>query len=244
MLTCSCAGKFAAEGLGASFQAFPSIRLAERSSTLHCSDGRQAADAQPGRSEKRHWGYTLDIRLDGNGQLPRARDRLDDNVALLDAAAQQLVLGALEQRLDDGRVPAGVDDADAQGAAVVLLRGRAFEGGSHCVVWWGWVAVGERCVTSVRACAFSSESDLSSKKSVRVGRVQVICLPAEVIMTRISGQQQLPLPKLFVSEARCGTNVPKLGVGRGSFMLGVIRPLSFANWSQNDEGLKVLCNVR
>lgn len=88
----------------------------------------------------------------------------------------------------------------------------------------------------MRACAFSSESDLSSKKSVRVGRVQVICLPAEVIMTRISGQQQLPLPKLFVSEARCGTNVPKLGVGRGS--LGGIRPLSFANWSQNDEGLR------
>lgn len=132
-------GNLRQKGIQASFPAILSIRLAEKSSTVHSSDGRQAADAQPGEAKSGIGGDTLDIRLDGNGQLPRAGDRLDDNVALLDAAAQQLVLCSLEQRLDDGRVPAGVDDADAQGAAVVLLRGRAFEGGSHCVVWWGYV---------------------------------------------------------------------------------------------------------
>ncbi len=59
--------------------------------------------------------------LDGNWQLPRPRDGLDDDVGLFDAAGQQLGLCALEEGLDDGVVPAGVDDAHAQGAAVVDL---------------------------------------------------------------------------------------------------------------------------
>lgn len=70
-------------------------------------------------------------RFDGNGQLPRARDRLNHDVLLLDTACQQLVLAALEQGLDDGGIPAGVDDTDAQGAAVVLLRGRSLERACH-----------------------------------------------------------------------------------------------------------------
>lgn len=37
----------------------------------------------------------LYIPLDTNGEFPRTRDRLDDNVALLHAASQQLRLGAL-----------------------------------------------------------------------------------------------------------------------------------------------------
>lgn len=54
------------------------------------------------------------LPLDGNGQLPRARARLHDNVGLLDAAGEQLLLCARHERLDDGRVPAGVHDGDAQ----------------------------------------------------------------------------------------------------------------------------------
>jgi len=64
----------------------------------------------------------VDIPLHSNGQLPRSRDALDDNVALLHPAGEQLGLGALKQRLDDAIVPAGVDDADAQSTAVVGLR--------------------------------------------------------------------------------------------------------------------------
>lgn len=64
--------------------------------------------------------------LDGNWELPRARDRLHHDVGLVDAALEQLRLGARQQGLDDGVVPPRVDDADAQRAAVVDLRGGAF----------------------------------------------------------------------------------------------------------------------
>lgn len=74
-----------------------------------------------------------DLPLDGNGKLPGPRDRLYDDVRVLDAALGQLRLCALEQRRDDGLVPARMHDADAQGAAVVLLWLGTFEGvGSHC----------------------------------------------------------------------------------------------------------------
>lgn len=68
-----------------------------------------------------------DEPLDRERQLPRPRNGLGHNVGFLDAAGKELVLGALDEWLDDRGVPAGVDDADAQGAAVVLLRGRALE---------------------------------------------------------------------------------------------------------------------
>ncbi len=67
------------------------------------------------------------VPLRGNGKLPGPGTRLHDNVGLLDAALEKLGLGAGDERLDDGGVPAGVDDADAQAGAVVLLGGRALE---------------------------------------------------------------------------------------------------------------------
>lgn len=73
------------------------------------------------------------IPLDGNGELPRTGARLDNNVGLLDAAGEELFLCASDEGLDDGRVPAGVDDGDAQVRAIVVLRGGALER-RHC----GW----------------------------------------------------------------------------------------------------------
>lgn len=79
----------------------------------------------------------LHVPLDSNGQFPRAWHRLDDNVVLVDAAGQELSLCALEQRVNDLGVPAGVHDADAQAGAVVLLGGGAL----HCEVGWLLVVV-------------------------------------------------------------------------------------------------------
>lgn len=72
-----------------------------------------------------------DEPLGGNGKLPGARAGLHDNVGLLDAALEELGLCAGDEGVDDGGVPAGVDDADAEAGAVVLLGGRALEG-RHC----------------------------------------------------------------------------------------------------------------
>jgi hypothetical protein len=74
------------------------------------------------------------IPLDGNGKLPCARARLDDNVGLLYTRFQKLGLCAGDEGLDDGGVPAGVDDADAQVGAIVVLRSRTLERGHD-----GWV---------------------------------------------------------------------------------------------------------
>jgi hypothetical protein len=101
-------------------------------------EGRKLA-RRAGPAAPEGLGYGIDSRLDGNGQLPRAGHRLHDNVGLLDATGQQLVLGALQQRLNDGAVPARVHNADAQAGAVMLLRGRAFEGRVRHVCWW-WLA--------------------------------------------------------------------------------------------------------
>lgn len=70
------------------------------------------------------------LPLDGHGELPGAGDRLDDNVGLGDAARKQRLLGALQERVDDGSVPAGVDDANAEAGAVVLLGNGALV--VHC----------------------------------------------------------------------------------------------------------------
>lgn len=70
--------------------------------------------------------------LDADWQLPGPRDRLDDDVALLYATCEQLRLGALKQRVDDLGVPPGVDDANAQAGAVVLLWGWALHVDSDC----------------------------------------------------------------------------------------------------------------
>lgn len=78
--------------------------------------------------------------MDGDGQLPRSGNGLHDDVGLLNAKTQQLVLGALDQRIDYGGVPARVHDADAQAAAVVLLRRRSLERVCHLALlrsdWW------------------------------------------------------------------------------------------------------------
>ena len=71
---------------------------------------------------------TCNAPLHGDGQLPRPRHRLDDDVGLGDTAGLELPHRPLQQRLDDAAVPPGVDDADAQAAAVVLLRRGAING--------------------------------------------------------------------------------------------------------------------
>lgn len=94
--------------------------------------------------------------LDGNWQLPGAGDGLHDDVGLLHAAGEQLGLGPLQQRLDDGLVPPGVHDANAQGAAVMLLGCGGFDrhGGTRELV--RYIAVGKSelffCGVSTRSC--------------------------------------------------------------------------------------------
>lgn len=56
---------------------------------------------------------------------------MDHDVGLLDTTGKQLALCAGNKGLDYGRVPASVDDADAQAGAVVLLGCRALE--RHCL---------------------------------------------------------------------------------------------------------------
>ena len=69
--------------------------------------------------------------LHGDGQFPRPRHGLDDDIGLGDAAGSELLDGAGQQRLDDAGIPPRVHDADAQPAAVMLLRSRALDGGGH-----------------------------------------------------------------------------------------------------------------
>lgn len=69
------------------------------------------------------------LPLNTDRELPRAGDGLDHDVALVDAACEQLRPGALQEGVDDLGVPAGVDDADAQAGAVVLLGGGTLHGG-------------------------------------------------------------------------------------------------------------------
>lgn len=68
------------------------------------------------------------LPLNSYGKLPGAGARLDDNVGFLDAGLEQLGLCAGDEGLDDGHVPARVDDADAQAGAVVVLRSGALDG--------------------------------------------------------------------------------------------------------------------
>lgn len=49
------------------------------------------------------------------------------DVGLLDTTSEEFTLGAIEEGFDDARVPACVDDTDAQAAAIVLLWSRAFD---------------------------------------------------------------------------------------------------------------------
>ena len=67
------------------------------------------------------------LPLDGDGKLPGTRAGLDDNVGVLDAGLDELGLGTGHEGLNDGLVPAGVDNGDAQAGAVVLLRGGTLE---------------------------------------------------------------------------------------------------------------------
>ena len=91
--------------------------------------GEERSEVGEGESNKgkEEVGRRNNKPLSGNGQFPRAWAGLDDNVGLLYAAGQELCLCAGHKRLDDGCVPAGVDDGNAQGGAVVLLCGGTFE---------------------------------------------------------------------------------------------------------------------
>ena len=63
-----------------------------------------------------------DSPLHSNRQLSRARHTLGDNIPLFHARLQQLLSSARNKRLNDGRVPAGVDDEDAElGAYIARL---------------------------------------------------------------------------------------------------------------------------
>jgi hypothetical protein len=67
------------------------------------------------------------LPLDCNWKLPRPWDGLDNDIRLLYAGGQQLCLGSAEKRLNDGMVPAGVDNADPKVLTIVVLRGGSFE---------------------------------------------------------------------------------------------------------------------
>ena len=71
----------------------------------------------------------MDEPLYGDRQLPRARARLHDNIVFPHAALGEFCKRARYQRLDDGCVPARVDNGNAQRRAVGVLWRGAFEGG-------------------------------------------------------------------------------------------------------------------
>lgn len=84
-----------------------------------------------------------DIPLDTYGKFPRARHRLDDDIVLLDATAQQFRLGTLQEGVDDLSVPSRMYDANTQAGAIMLLGGGAFHLyfffliSFSVQVWWG-----------------------------------------------------------------------------------------------------------
>lgn len=55
--------------------------------------------------------------LDGVGEFVGARDALNDDVLVLDAGLGEGLLRAVEECVDHGGVPAGVDDANAEAGA-------------------------------------------------------------------------------------------------------------------------------
>lgn len=69
----------------------------------------------------------MHVPLHSNGQFPRSRARLNNNVALLHTRLEKLGLGTGNKRLNDGRIPSGVDNGDAQRRAVVLLGSGTLE---------------------------------------------------------------------------------------------------------------------
>jgi hypothetical protein len=62
------------------------------------------------------------LPLHCNWQLPGPGYRLHDYIGFLDTALGQLALCAVKQWRDNALVPARVDNTDAQGAAIMLLR--------------------------------------------------------------------------------------------------------------------------
>lgn len=66
------------------------------------------------------------LLLTSKGELVAAGNRLDDNVLLLDTLGLELLDGAVDERLDDGVVPASVNNTDTERRAIVL-RGRRGE---------------------------------------------------------------------------------------------------------------------
>lgn len=56
-----------------------------------------------------------------NGEFPRPRNGLNNDVRFFDSGREELGLGAGEEGFNYCSVPASMDDADAEIAAVVLL---------------------------------------------------------------------------------------------------------------------------
>ena len=67
--------------------------------------------------------------LHGEGQFVGAGDGLDDDVFALHTRREEGLFTAGDKSVNYGGVPAGVDDGDAEGGAIVFLGGpRPFEG--------------------------------------------------------------------------------------------------------------------
>lgn len=91
----------------------------------------QVSGAEGGR------GCGLDLRGGvefgaGDGEFPGPGDGLHHDIGLFDARGEEFCFCAGDERFDYCRVPAGMDDANTQGAAIVLLSlTGAFEGRGH-----------------------------------------------------------------------------------------------------------------
>lgn len=75
------------------------------------------------------------LPLSGEGKFPRSRAGLHSNVGFLYAAGEKLLSGAGHEGRNHGFVPAGMNDADAEAGAIMLLGGWTFQ--RHDEVIWG-----------------------------------------------------------------------------------------------------------
>ncbi len=63
-----------------------------------------------------------DVPLHTNRQLVATRNRLHGDILLRHAGSKQALLRAGDQGIDDGRVPAGVHDGNAESRAYTYQR--------------------------------------------------------------------------------------------------------------------------
>lgn len=77
--------------------------LFSRRSSLHLVSLRSLGDRED-----------TNVPLHRDGKLPTPRTGLNNNVILFDTRLEKLGLCACDEGFDDGAVPAGVDDGDAE----------------------------------------------------------------------------------------------------------------------------------